>query len=239
VISLLKNRVVAVSVVAALQLAALGYMAVEREYRVRHGRDIVLDVIPVDPRSLFQGDYVILGYDISSIPSANNTQEVAGSTVYVTLAPQADGKWKYVRHSSWQPSLSDVPGSVVLKGRIERASSEFLRVTYGLERYFVPEGKGRALETLVLDKKLSAVVSVWRDGSSMLKGLMSEGKVLYETGIAAKQPEEVPPLDPTAPVAVDAVPTEAVPAPQPEAVPQDASPAPADASPPAPATPAP
>lgn len=216
----LRNRTLAISVVAVLQLAALGYMVWDREMRVRNGTDVVLEVIPVDPRSLFQGDYVILGYPISRVPTFYGTEDAVGKDLYVSVVKGADGNWVYGHHAFEGPQAV-APGGVVIKGRVvgvtqgteQTQQMGELRVVYELEKYFVPEGKGRDLEALVRDKKLSAIVSVWRDGSSTLKGLMSEGKVLYQTGVAAKRPEDAPPLDgqQAAPVAVEAMPEPIVP----------------------------
>lgn len=198
----LRNRTMAVAVVAALQLAALGYFVWDRERRVRNGTDVVLEVVPVDPRSLFQGDYVILGYPISVVEAWFGAEPTVGQDVYVSVVPGSDGNWKFADFA-YSGESSGTPGGVTLKGRVDRVIMEAakdgskkgqFRVVYGLERFFVPEGMGRNLEDLVRKKKLSAIVSVWRDGSSTLKGLSSEGKVRYETGVTAKAPEDVPPL---------------------------------------------
>lgn len=203
-IGILRNRTLSIGIVAALQLAALGYLVWDHERRLRSGTVVVLEVIPVDPRSLFQGDYVILGYPISTIKVWYGAEPVIGQDVFVTVVPGPKGDWQYASFAYSGDSASNVPGGVTLKGRIDRvmraastdgsAMGEF-HVVYGLEKFFVPEGQGLNLEALVRDKKLSAIVSVWRDGSSALKGLSTEGKVLHQVGVAPKQPEEVPPIN--------------------------------------------
>lgn len=228
-IGVFKNRVLSLGIVAGLQLAALGYMVWDHERRLRSGTDVVLEVIPVDPRSLFQGDYVILGFPISVVKTWYGAEPVVGQDVFVTVVKGADGVWHYADFS-YSGGATGVPGGVTLRGKIDRvlrpastdgsAMGEF-RVVYGLERFFVPEGKGLNLEALVRDKKLSAIVSVWRDGTSALKGLSTDGKVLYEVGVAAKRPEDVPPMSEVVvlppPEAAPAAPAEATPAPAPEA----------------------
>lgn len=242
--SFLRNRTLAITAVAAIQLAALGFMVWERENRVRNGTDVVLEVIPVDPRSLFQGDYVILGYPISTLSMWYGAEPKIGQDVYVTVVPGEGEDWK-LADWGYDAQFVGKPGGVTLKGRIDRVITQApsdgsgqgqVRVVYGLERFFVPEGKGLQLEALVRDKKLSAIVSVWRDGSTTLKGLMSEGKVLYETGVAAKRPEDVPPLA-EAPLATQTAPTEAAPVEAaPASPPADAIPAPAAETPPSPSS---
>lgn len=241
-IAALRNRTLSIGIVAALQLAALGYLVWDHERRLRSGTDVVLEVIPVDPRSLFQGDYVILGYPISTIKVWYGAEPVVGQDVFVTVVPGPKGDWQYANFSFSGEYASNIPGGVTLKGRIDRVlraattdgttMGEF-RVVYGLERFFVPEGKGLNLEALVRDKKLSAIVSVWRDGSSTLKGLSTEGKSLYEVGVAAKRPEDVPPLADVSvvvPATVDA-PAQTAPAEQVPATPVPGSEAPPAASP--------
>ena len=59
------------AVVAAIviQFAVLGWMAGQREWIVRTGPSVWLCTAPVDPRDPFRGDYVTLGYEISTIPA--------------------------------------------------------------------------------------------------------------------------------------------------------------------------
>ena len=73
-------------------------ITIQREMILSHGQEIVLQVVPVDPRSLFQGDYVRLRYEISRIDGIrldedSNIKEGTfcsgdvdvGKTVYVML----------------------------------------------------------------------------------------------------------------------------------------------------------
>lgn len=221
-IGALHNRVIAAGVVAALQLAVLGWLVWDREVRVRTGQDVVLEVVPVDPRSLFQGDYVILSYPISTIQAWYGAEPTVGQDVFVTVVPGDKGNWIFATWN-YHPDSATRPGGITLKGKVDRvlkaadtnggAHGEF-RVVYGLERFFVPEGQGLGVEQLARGGKLSAIVSVWRDGSSTLKGLMNEGKVIYETGVAAKRPEDVVPL---AQQQFETTPVEATPAPEAQA----------------------
>jgi uncharacterized membrane-anchored protein len=53
-------------------------------------------------------------------------------------------------------------------------------VLYGIENFFVPEGTGHDLEKLVGERKLSALVAVDDDGNAAIKGLIVDGKRVYE-----------------------------------------------------------
>ena len=50
-----------------LQVAVLGAMIVHQARPLVTGDTILLRVVPVDPRDLFRGDYVILSYDFSRV----------------------------------------------------------------------------------------------------------------------------------------------------------------------------
>ena len=58
-----------------------------------------------------------------------------------------------------------------------------VRVTYNLERFFIPEGKGRELETLRNDQHISVDVAVADSGRAALKRLLVDGNVRYEESL--------------------------------------------------------
>ncbi len=51
--------------VVAAQVVGLVAFAGVRQVALTEGREITLQTVPVDPRSLFQGDYAILDYEIA------------------------------------------------------------------------------------------------------------------------------------------------------------------------------
>src|SRR5215510_13928234 len=76
--------------VLALQSAWVVATALKQEYALSHGRTILLETEPVDPRDLLSGDYVILNYKISNVPfglfSPVLTNDLPqGKPVYVVL----------------------------------------------------------------------------------------------------------------------------------------------------------
>jgi len=50
---------------ALLILAVVNFLIMKKENTLSHGRTMLLRLAPVDPRSLIQGDYMILSYAIS------------------------------------------------------------------------------------------------------------------------------------------------------------------------------
>jgi uncharacterized membrane-anchored protein len=181
-----RNLWLRVAIVALAQAVVLGWMIWDRVHLLSSGREIVLEVIPVDPRSLFRGDYVTLGYDISRIQVPGTEKRLRrGEAVYVTLQKSGDGKWQ-LAGTSPRPPEHTAPDQVVLKGSVQYQSAATDRtpaemgVRYGIETFFVPEGAGRQLEKLVGDKKFAALIAVDEEGNAGIKGLVAEGKRVYE-----------------------------------------------------------
>lgn len=138
--------------VAVAQVLALGYMAGEREWVLRTGRTIYLRTAPVDPRDPMRGDYVHLNYQISRVPRAlwrgglfeSNppAQSIRADTrVYALLRPGEDSTGDLVSVSTERPAEG-----LFLRGRTDRFWGSRLQVRYGLEAYFVEQGRGLTLE---------------------------------------------------------------------------------------------
>jgi uncharacterized membrane-anchored protein len=125
-------------------------------------RTVLLKVVPVDPRDLFRGDYVTLGYDLSRVPSTFEP----GRTIYVTLAPDPDNVHWHGEGVSGEPPAGApyLRGTVIRKGFAE----------FGIEKFFVPEGQGRPYEDAVRAHKLWAEVAVAPDGRAGLNRLVIE-----------------------------------------------------------------
>lgn len=143
------------------------------ELTLRTGQEVVLETMPVDPRDLFRGDYVVLSYaagrlDLAALPN-DLRQPARGQTVYVTLdrsGPRAVPTGVYAARPSQAP--------VYLRGRIESVRERRLQVAYGIESYFVPEGRGRPLER-ARDKSLEVVAVVDRAGRAVIKTVRLHG----------------------------------------------------------------
>jgi uncharacterized membrane-anchored protein len=178
---------IALAVVAALQTAVLAWMIIDRTILIKTGKEIVLPVRPVDPRDLFRGQYVRLGYDVSSVPLrlVEGPRPVGNAAFYVTLEAQEGGGWMPVRLTASRPRETG-PKQIVLKARtffrfptVEQNSSGTVQVRYGIESYFVPEGEGPRLEEMARDKKLAVLVAVDGKGNAALKGIVIDGKLQY------------------------------------------------------------
>jgi uncharacterized membrane-anchored protein len=161
---------------AACQVLVLVAMIGLRVTPLLAGETIFVRVVPVDPRDLFRGDYVVLSYDFSRVPPAGiegladsdwqREQQWLGLTVYVTLVPEADGRhWRAESFSISQPTRGKY-----LRGRITGPG----RLEFGIEAYYLQEGQGSKYEEAVRDRRLAAEIAVTAEGHAALRGLRIE-----------------------------------------------------------------
>ena len=149
--------------VVAAQLAFLIGFIVVREVALRDGTEVVFQTVPVDPRSLLQGDYAILDYKIARLPDWMDERPV-GATVYVALRRDGD-VWTA---ADYYDTARDVAGGVFIKGRVDRPG----HLDFGIGTYFVPEDTGRIIETA---EDVKVVVSVDGNGNAVIKEVLVDG----------------------------------------------------------------
>ena len=182
-----RNIIALLALVALIQTGSLGAIVYNRLHLLRTGREIVLPVIPVDPRDIFRGDYVRLGYPISSFDSVVTKESPMpaglsiGSLVYVVIKPDGAAQWKIASLSANYPQAAGADAAV-LKGRIaniyddQAAGVHRVFVNYGIESFFVPEGTGKPLEEQVREHKIETLIALGPDGTAAIKGLVIDGE---------------------------------------------------------------
>ena len=184
-------RTALIALVAAVQALVLVAMVWDREALLADGRQVTLDVRPVDPRSLFRGDYVILSYDMSRLPlSMFPSHPKMDQRVMVRLAADANagvGVWKAVGVTSALPDRI-AEGEVVLAGHVRYAppqlrtspraadTEQMVLMTYGIESFFVPEGTGRPIELQIGPGKVKVELAVSASGEAAIKALLVDGE---------------------------------------------------------------
>ena len=171
---------------ALIQTGVLAWMIESRASILRDGTEIVLETVPVDPRDLLRGDYVILSYPLSQIESAKISGTVPPSDgakpVYVALVPGEGGRHVFSR-ASWQPISDLKPEEVLIAGKTPESfymGTETVPLDYGIERYYVPEGEGKPIEDGVRQNSVDVVAVVNKSGKAQIKGLRLDGATLYE-----------------------------------------------------------
>lgn len=182
-----RYRIPLLVLVVVLQTAALAGMVAMKQRTLSTGTPILLKTEPVDPRSLFRGDYVVLGYEISSLEYAKvpgDRDFVRHDTVYVVLR-QGEPYWEPVSiHHEMPPHDA---GTVVIRGEVQwtgvwtgTEQKDGINVRYGIESYFVPEGEGREIELPRNEGKVTIQVAVDARGDSAIKAVLVDGEVRYE-----------------------------------------------------------
>jgi uncharacterized membrane-anchored protein len=137
------------TVVAAQACFLLAWAGWHEQVR-SHAPVIRLKTVPVDPQDLLRGDYMILRYEISDAkpPPPGAGSAGRGANFWVVLEPR-DGFHAAVVTSWDKPKLTP-PQIAVLAWPGERG------VAYGIENFYVPEGKGTPqFKTIEVDAAVS------------------------------------------------------------------------------------
>jgi uncharacterized membrane-anchored protein len=137
------NRMRGFALIVAAQVALLLGWAGYHEWNRGTAPTILLETMPVDPRDLLRGDYMILSYKISRVPVpvGSTAETYAGRELWVML--RSNGRFHEVTGTSWSRPEDLDPETVLVRGRTqERAENGSVRLGYGIEKFFVPEGQG-------------------------------------------------------------------------------------------------
>jgi uncharacterized membrane-anchored protein len=182
------HKLAAAAIAALIQCGILLFMIQGRASILKNGTEVVLKTEPVDPRDLLRGDYVTLGYAISNFPATEiegdaNARAEESSPVYVALKKGVDGIWVKSR-ASVAPITDLKPDEVLIAGRARYSftpkTSDNIRVDYGIERFYVPEGEGKVIETERNERRIDAVIMVNSKGRAQMKRLLDAGVALYD-----------------------------------------------------------
>ena len=161
--------------VLALQSAWVLYTVAVQERALRDGTPILLETERVDPRDLLRGDYLILNYKISNVPtnlfSPPVSPELPGGTkVYVARDPHGDF-FAVARASTNQ--FVPFANQVLLNANRTwggGSGTNAVHLEYGLERYYVREGSGNPRGKLTVQAVVPA------SGRASIHQLFLDGK---------------------------------------------------------------
>lgn len=184
-----------IMVLLAGQIAALALMVADKQWTLNTGTPVVLQTVPVDPRSLFMGDYARLAYSISQL-RLDGDAALGGDkdfkrhdTIWIALKPESDGaKAVSVHHqrSAIPPDLLPLKGEVQNSIEIEwdRTSNKTIRqrtlnVRYGIEQYYIQEGSGRQIERPQGGEKVSMLVAIDARGKAGILAVLLDGRERY------------------------------------------------------------
>lgn len=172
-------RRLAVFLAVLFQVGVLSYMAAEREWILAFGRTVFLRTAPVDPMDPFRGEFVRLRYEFSDLSlrdfkvGTKADLDRKGTPIYAVFQAEQDGV------AAFQYASFDRPGEeIFLRGRTTHSwwgSRSDFTVGYGIEAYFVQQGKGRELESQLgnrtgIQVPLEMETSISGSGTAVLRG---------------------------------------------------------------------
>jgi len=159
------NKKIVVFIIGVVWVAVAAGMILSKQYTLRTGKTILLETVPLDPRDLLRGDYVVLRYKISTLELSQITSDKKhyspGEVVYVRLIP----KEKYWEAAAVQTKKCTQEEGLCIKGKVDYYYNYKLNLKYGIESYFVPEGEGKEIEKNMRGQKSSVSVEAMVDSS--------------------------------------------------------------------------
>jgi uncharacterized membrane-anchored protein len=186
-----KRLIVSALLLALAQVGFLSWIIAGRAAILRNGTEVVLKVEPVDPRDLLRGDFIYLSYDISRIPVKLIANIPAGQSashdgpIVVRLKKDADGYWRAV--AAWldkAPAAAganevDIVGYIAAGRDLSSDPDATVSPDYGIERFYLPEGEGLAIQNDMRVRPFAIKVALAKDGTAQIKALLDGDKTLF------------------------------------------------------------
>lgn len=157
-----------VALAIVFQLAVLAVEYLGSVWPLWFGQPVRLATLPVDPRSLFRGNYVRLNYAIGRIGAdvAMDCRPRQGQRVYLRLRREAE-HWTAAALACEQPGAG-----LFIRGRVVGTAPYRLR--YGIEAYFLPKQKAKAVERALVGGA-TALVYLQDNGRAAISALECKG----------------------------------------------------------------
>ena len=150
-----------------LVLALFNWSVVQKEEILDEGQLVLLELAPVDPRSLMQGDYMRLNYAISR-PEDGELFQKLPLKGYAVLKLNQDNVAELVRFQEEESPLNS-------KEQLLKYSKGSWSINLGAESYFFEEGQAK-----VFEQAKYGGLKVDEKGNSILVGLYDERQQLIK-----------------------------------------------------------
>lgn len=132
---------------------------------VKNGTPVTLRTVPVDPRSIFRGDFMTLDYEAGLSPPWRGEGETYRKVMYVVLEREGE-TFERVSFTEDRPTAL-APGQVCLKGRLD-----WNRVVFpDLRQYFFEEGEGQRLGEASVLHRLFVDAAVTPSCRAVIRGV--------------------------------------------------------------------
>ncbi len=147
-------------VATAIALAVPNWLIFQKEQLLREGKSVYLRLVPVDPRSLMQGDYMILRYQIST--QAEQKRKDIPSNGRLVLLVDNKGIASFRRFAQNSETLG--PNEIFFQYKYRKG-----HVKLGAESFFFQEGHG-----VYYERARYAELKVTPAGNAVLVGLCND-----------------------------------------------------------------
>ena len=158
----MRGRTILAVVGLAIVLGAANFAIWHHQRIVDDGRLILLELRPVDPRSLMQGDYMALRYSERAFPSSSMRSQLSGRGVLIVALDQ-DNVATFVRVDD---GANLAPNQARLKYKQINKNGE---IRLGAESFFFQEG-----QATLFNNARYGVFRADANGNSVLVGLADE-----------------------------------------------------------------
>lgn len=149
-----------VILIGVIMLAVVNYSIYSREMLVTKGDSVILQLAPVDPRSLMQGDYMALRFAVAS-EAQDQILSSKQTNGFVILKPDEKGVGRFVRLDDLS-ALND--GEVRMRYRLRKG-----QVKFATNAFFFQEGQAKLFEAARFGE-----FRVNKDGDSVLVEMRDE-----------------------------------------------------------------
>lgn len=139
-------------------LGVLNWMIVDKEVLLDSAQSVYLELAPVDPRSLMQGDYMVLDYAVTREAQSKANAALKSGQLILRLDARSVGHFAHIDDGS--PLADD-------EVRVQFTRNH--RIHIGAESYFFEEGTGDAFAHAKF-----AELKVGSGGECVLVGLLDE-----------------------------------------------------------------
>lgn len=137
-------------------LLYINYSVIKKEDLLKNGELILIQLAPIDPRSLMQGDYMILNYNL--LPEINTDK--SNKRGYCVIKVDSNRITKVIRYQNEPTPLQK--DEKIIKYTLPNDWS----INIGADSYFFEEGQGEKFE-----KAVYGGIKIDNKGNSLLIGL--------------------------------------------------------------------
>jgi len=159
-------------IIIALWLVLIASFILNLSLPFVFGREILLKTVPVDPRDLLRGDYVILNYEVAQVPKDFDYKNYSPikNVLYAVLETDENNVASLKYMTTDKPKVG-----LFLAGKPSRCPGWFNNsrcVRFGIESYFIKEKTGYEFENATRGNLVKVVVD--KNGKARVKGLVKQ-----------------------------------------------------------------